>query len=110
MDADGSNQTRLTEGAGNNGFPAWSPGGSRIASRSDRDGGAGIYVMDANGVFSLSWSPDSKLIVYARLGLGLHVMNADGSNQRALFPDRRMSGNAPPGRQCRRLSTAQYRA
>ena len=34
MNADGSNQTRLT----NDGAPSWSPDGAKIAFNSDRDG------------------------------------------------------------------------
>jgi Tol biopolymer transport system component len=57
MDPDGSNITRLTNTpAHNNGCPAWSPDGSRIAFSSDRDGAQvnafdtyDIYVMAADG-------------------------------------------------------------
>jgi len=49
MDADGSNQTRLTNNPADDGSPAWSPDGSRIAFYSDRDGNYEIYVMDADG-------------------------------------------------------------
>ena len=49
MDADGSNQTRLTNDPGWDTMPAWSPDGSRLAFGSDRDGNAEIYVMDADG-------------------------------------------------------------
>ncbi len=45
MDVDGSNQTNLTldcptceGGSGNDGDPAWSPGGTNIAFASERDG------------------------------------------------------------------------
>ena len=48
MDADGQNQTRLTQNLARDGSPSWSPDGSRLAFVSDRDGDFEIYVMDAN--------------------------------------------------------------
>ena len=47
--ADGTNQTRLTDNAGRDGSPAWSPDGSKIAFHSRRDCNAEIYVMNADG-------------------------------------------------------------
>ncbi len=78
MDADGSNPTRLTNNAGNDWDPAWSPDGSRIAFISDRDGTFDIYVIGANGgntirindnvgnsnSWSLAWSPDGSRVAY----------------------------------------------
>jgi dipeptidyl aminopeptidase/acylaminoacyl peptidase len=49
MEADGSNPTRLTVTSAFDGFPTWSPDGSRIAFESDRDGNSEIYVMNADG-------------------------------------------------------------
>jgi Tol biopolymer transport system component len=51
MDADGSNQTRLTSNSDIDWAPAWSPDGSKIAftSTPGRDGKWEIYVMDADG-------------------------------------------------------------
>ena len=49
MNADGSEQTRLTSVPGNDFFPNWSPDGRRIAFTSDRDGVTEIYGMYANG-------------------------------------------------------------
>ena len=51
MNADGSNQTRLTYNpAGGNGFPCFSPDGTKIAFGSGRDEEYGeIYVMNADG-------------------------------------------------------------
>ena len=52
MDADGTNQTRLTTNPALDSYPTWSPGPSdsaRIAFTSTRDGNPEIYVMDADG-------------------------------------------------------------
>ena len=49
MDADGSNQTNLTNSPAWDMVPTWSPDGSWIAFQSDRDGDDEIYVMDADG-------------------------------------------------------------
>ena len=91
MDADGSNQTRLTNNADFDGNPTWSPDGRRIAFRS----GTEIYVMDADGSnqvnitnhFSLddhpAWSPDGSKILFESVRDGnyeIYVMDADGSN------------------------------
>ncbi len=69
MDADGSNQTLLTNNPALDGLPAWSPDGTKIAFHSDRDGNDEVYVMDADGSnqtrltnnhafdFGPAWSP-----------------------------------------------------
>ena len=49
MDADGKNQTRLTNNPAGGSMPSWSPDGQSIAFTSRRDGNAEIYVMDADG-------------------------------------------------------------
>ena len=49
MDADGSNQTRLTDHSAENWFTHWSPDHSRYLSDSDQDGDSEIYVTDADG-------------------------------------------------------------
>ena len=49
MDADGSNQTRLTFNDGSDSSPMWSPDGAQIAFTSVREGNTDIYVMDADG-------------------------------------------------------------
>jgi hypothetical protein len=49
MDVDGAGLVNLTHDLAFDGFPTWSPDGSRIAFRTDRDGNAEIYVMNADG-------------------------------------------------------------
>ena len=98
MDADGSNLTRLTTSYKDDGYPAWSPAGSKIAFNSNRDGRKyDIFAMDADGNNQINitkcrkssdsypaWSPDGSKIAFRsdRDGdLEIYVMNADGSNQ-----------------------------
>jgi hypothetical protein len=95
MDADGSNQTRLTDSPAEDSGPAWSPDGARIAFVTDRDGNNEIYVMNADGSSQIrltdtaesdaspDWSPDSTKLVFVQ-GSELFVMNADGSGQRKI--------------------------
>ena len=49
MDADGSDQTRLTNNTTGDNHPKWSPDGRKIVFWSDRDGNDEIYLMDADG-------------------------------------------------------------
>ncbi len=104
---DGSQERRLTNSPGLDGFSAWSPDGRRIAFTSDRDGGNWeLYVMNSDGTQQRrltntpeedeavpAWTPDGEKIAYVVDPLGestIHVMNADGSDQRRL-----VDGNWP---------------
>lgn len=101
MDADGANQTRLTDTdhTTHNIEPAWSPDGRKIAFVSGPDGYWQIYVMNADGSDRTrltqtgtlnnnpSWSPDGQKIVFVSDRDGnqeLYVMDADGANQTRL--------------------------
>ena len=76
MNADGSNQTRLTNNSAVDRQPTWSPDGSMIVFYSDRDGTCEIYGMNADGTgltqfthnskadWDPSWSPDDTRIVF----------------------------------------------
>jgi Tol biopolymer transport system component len=49
MNADGSEQKRLTNNPASDMKSSWSPDGKKIAFHSDRDGNYEIYVMNADG-------------------------------------------------------------
>lgn len=102
MNADGSNQTNVSNNAGGDFFPDWSPEGTKIAFTSDRSGTYQIYSMNADGggVMQLTdyasgaafpaWSPDGTKIAFSAAidagpgGLHIFVVNADGTNPHPL--------------------------
>ena len=101
MNANGSNQIRLTNDPARDELPAFSPDGSKIVFVSDRGGANNkdIYVMNANGtgpvrltIFSgtdsrPAFSPDGSKIAFSSTATGdeeIYVMNADGTNQTRL--------------------------
>jgi WD40 repeat protein len=96
MNADGTEPVRLTNSNAPDYSPAFSPDGQRIAFVSERDGNAEIYVMDVDGRnasrltidsrpdIDPAFSPDGRQIAFSRNGVGIYVMNADGSAETRL--------------------------
>ncbi|MFZ1217723.1 MAG: hypothetical protein WAO00_00450 [Chthoniobacterales bacterium] len=100
MEADGSTLTNITNNPAEDGGPAWSPDGTKIAFTSIRNQpvhpNGDIFVMNANGSGQTrltnspfdadgepAWSPDGTKIAFTRSG-SIFVMNANGSNQTGL--------------------------
>jgi len=94
MNPDGTGLTPISNSAGDDIDPAWSPDGRQIAFASDRDGNYEIYIMNADGSNPIrltnsperdldpTWSPDGKKIAFSTIfeGAGdLQVVNVDGS-------------------------------
>jgi hypothetical protein len=98
MNADGSNQVRLTDTNFDSFRPVWSPDSTKIAFSSGRNGPSEIYVMSADGgnqrkltnniyCDNPAWSTDGTKIAYrcdSNGPGGVYVMNADGTNQTSL--------------------------
>ncbi|HEU4382143.1 MAG TPA: hypothetical protein VFR85_01470 [Anaeromyxobacteraceae bacterium] len=100
--SNGAGLTRLTANSAQDFEPAWSPDGTTLAFKSDRDGNEEIYVMQADGSsprrltnqtardYSPTWSPDGTRIAFVSERDGnaeIYVMAADGSNPTRLTND-----------------------
>jgi Tol biopolymer transport system component len=125
MNADGSDQRRLTNDPSTNGWPNWSPDGKQMAFQSNRSGALNIYLMDVLGgsqvddskVYQLTnsppgrgswepaWSPDGKRIVYSAQqtsGSDIFLMDPDGTGRQRLTDNKAIDGTpawSPDGKQ-----------
>jgi TolB protein len=102
MNADGSNQTNLTNNLSHDYEAAWSPDKNKIVFVSERDGNPEIYTMNLNGtnlrrLTSSSgqfnnvdrmpnWSSNEEIAFYSERNGNreIFLMNSDGTNQRKL--------------------------
>ncbi|HEX6258242.1 MAG TPA: choice-of-anchor U domain-containing protein [Candidatus Saccharimonadales bacterium] len=99
MDADGANQTKITNNTDYEYEPGWSADGTKVVFTSDRDGDEEIFVMNLDGTNEVKltnnssddsfavWAPDNSKIIFVSDRDGnqeLYSMNIDGSNQTRL--------------------------
>lgn len=104
MNADGSDQRRVTPGEGN--YPAWSADGKKLAYSKTSSAFPGIYTINLDGanerrivvpfgglLAPLSWSPDGSSIAFTRqpptvnfiaTGFHLYTMDSDGFFQKLI--------------------------
>jgi len=91
IDANGTNERRVTMNATTDTDPAWSPDGAKIVFAK----GGGIAVIDADGTNEAplaavgsgpAWSPDGTKIAYRGAG-GIWTMDANGANQVRIVAD-----------------------
>jgi Tol biopolymer transport system component len=102
MDADGANQTRLTNNSATDANPKISSDGRKIVFDSNRDGNLEIYVMNADGTnqtrltsntfsdIQPAWSPDGSKIPFSSNRTGtrqIWAMTAEGSSPTQLTVD-----------------------
>ncbi len=88
--------TRLTSTPGNDGMPQWSPDGSLVAYRNDREGSADVYIISTDGGtpahrlvpgdfldIPMDWTPDGARLLFNRFDAGgrseIWIVPVDGS-------------------------------
>lgn len=96
MNADGTDQTRLTTSLANDSNPRFSPDGEKIAFESTRDGNSEIYVMNPDGTGQTrltfepsteefpAFSPDGEQLAFSSDRDGnpeIYAMDLDGSGE-----------------------------
>lgn len=97
IDANGTNQQRVTMNASTDSDPAWSPDGSKIVFAR---GGSGLAVINQNGTGETpltnvagdvkpAWSPDGTTIAFRRnIGsAGIYLTDVTGANQVRIIGD-----------------------
>src|SRR5918996_1623773 len=112
MDAEGGDQTNLSNNDADDFNPSWSPDGEMIAFTSDRENGNfDIYVMNSDGSGQTrltddpdldrfaSWSPDGEMIAFTsdrENGIDeIYVMNADDGSDVTRLTDNNANDLAP---------------
>jgi Tol biopolymer transport system component len=101
MNADGTDQTNITDNSAVDDQPVWSPDGTKIAFTSDRAGNFEVYTMNADGSgvtrltnspstydWQPSWSPDGTEIAFTRDGAGeqaIYTVPASGGTPSLLI-------------------------
>jgi Tol biopolymer transport system component len=101
MNADGSNQRRITDSSAWEWIPVWSPDSSKIAytCAENQNSMSDVYLMHADGGNKVkltdttrysgypSWSPDGSRIIFHAISeeeAEIYSMNIDGSDIRCL--------------------------
>ena len=96
MNADGSDQTQLTDTLEDEHHPSWSPDGNQIVFTRNENKSGDIWVMNVDGTAAAQltstpkadevypdWSSDGSKIAFSAFGggqAGIYTMNPDGSN------------------------------